>query len=81
MNPPAGKAAMLGNTKMVQQLNVWNPGELETRLFCIYSPAHALLWMATNSTNWVLAMIIMGLVGAQVCVSLNVHFANGDLVE
>jgi hypothetical protein len=66
MGPPASKAAMLGKKEMIQQLNVWNPGEFESRLFCVYSPAHSLLWMSTNSANWMLTMAIMGIVGVQV---------------
>jgi len=34
-------------------------------LFCIYSPAHALLWMATASNNWMLTLALMVIVSAQ----------------
>lgn len=50
----------------VQQLEIWAPGELETMLFCVYSPVHAFLWMATGSNNWMLMVLIMGSVGLQV---------------
>ncbi|KAE9396018.1 hypothetical protein BT96DRAFT_922378 [Gymnopus androsaceus JB14] len=49
----------------VQQLEIWTPGELEMMLFSIYSPAHALLWMATNSSNWIIMLVVMGIVGVQ----------------
>lgn len=50
----------------VQQLSVWEPGELEMRLFTVYSPAHAFLWMATTGSNWIVMFAIMGIVGLQV---------------
>ncbi|TBU65603.1 hypothetical protein BD310DRAFT_911677 [Dichomitus squalens] len=49
----------------VQALEVWTPGELEMALFGIYSPVHALLWMATTSANWILMFFVMFIVGAQ----------------
>lgn len=55
-----------GKLSRLQQLEVWTPGELEIVLFTVYSPAHALLWMATGSSNWVLMLIIMSVVGIQV---------------
>jgi hypothetical protein len=55
-----------GPVRRVQQLEVWTPGELEATLFCIYSPAHVLLWMATGSSNWIIMLFIMVLVGLQV---------------
>ncbi|TFK76432.1 hypothetical protein BDN72DRAFT_808966 [Pluteus cervinus] len=54
-----------GRTSRIQQLQVWAPGDFEMALFAIYSPAHALLWMATNTTNSVVMLLVMGLVGAQ----------------
>jgi hypothetical protein len=63
MSGPAENTAILGK---VIELNVWNPGEMERRLICLYSPAHSLLWMATNSANWMMIMIIMVIVGTQV---------------
>lgn len=53
----------------VQQLELWEPGQIECKVFCIYSPAHALLWMATTGSNWVLMFIIMGIIAVQVCLS------------
>lgn len=50
----------------VQQLEIWEPGEIECKVFCIYSPAHALLWIATTTSNWVLTFLIMGSLSAQV---------------
>jgi len=49
----------------VQQLEVWVPGKLETMLFCVYSPVHPLLWMATTSGNWMLMLVMMAGVGVQ----------------
>ncbi|KAJ7905500.1 hypothetical protein B0H14DRAFT_2660532 [Mycena olivaceomarginata] len=65
MQPPVYNAAPPNKTARVQQLEVWSPGELELMLFNVYSPAHVFLWMATGSSNWMLMMFIMGLVGAQ----------------
>lgn len=53
-------------TARVQQLEMWVPGELEIMLFSVYSPAHSLLWTATDSSNWMRMFLVMGLVGAQV---------------
>ncbi|KAF7304893.1 hypothetical protein MKEN_01203600 [Mycena kentingensis (nom. inval.)] len=60
--PPPPKVAR------VQQLEVWTPGEFESMLFNIYSPAQALLWSATGSSNWISTVIIMGFVGGQTAV-------------
>lgn len=62
------RAAKTNGPKMskVQQLDVWQPGDMETLLFCIYSPVHWLLWFASTSGNWMLMCIIMGGVSAQV---------------
>jgi len=65
MKPPVGRLENIANSNRVQQLNVWNPGEFESHLFTIYSPVHALLWMATSFSNWILMFIIMGVVGTQ----------------
>jgi hypothetical protein len=53
-------------TARVQQLEVWTPGDLELMLFNVYSPVHVFLWMATGSSNWMMMVFVMGLVGAQV---------------
>lgn len=65
MQLPASPRDIPGRTSRLQQLEVWTPGELETTLFTVYSPAHAFLWMATESSNWVLTLIIMCIVGIQ----------------
>jgi hypothetical protein len=67
MGPLPPKPVLHGKTSRVQELSVWNPGELDLRLFGIYSPVHALLWMATTSANWMLTLFIMGMLSAQVC--------------
>lgn len=51
----------------VQQLEVWEPGKVEMELFAIYSPVHAVLWMGTGSSNWMLML------GAMVGVSVQVR--------
>ncbi|KAF7363455.1 hypothetical protein MSAN_01001300 [Mycena sanguinolenta] len=63
--PPAYNTAPPPKVARVQQLEVWTPGELELMLFNVYSPVHAFLWMATGSSNWMIMIFIMGLVGAQ----------------
>ncbi|KAJ7046791.1 hypothetical protein C8F04DRAFT_1061771 [Mycena alexandri] len=65
MRPPATPTVPAAKTARVQQLEVWTPGELELTLFNVYSPMHVFLWMATGSSNWMLMLLIMGLVGAQ----------------
>ena len=50
----------------MQQLEVWTPGALEMALFSLYSPVHALLWIATTSANWMLMFFVMFIVGVQV---------------
>ncbi|TFK42573.1 hypothetical protein BDQ12DRAFT_732214 [Crucibulum laeve] len=65
MNPPKRAASRPTKTAQVQQLQMWAPGDLEIELFSIFSPAHALLWTATGSSNWILMFLIMGLVGIQ----------------
>ncbi|KII88506.1 hypothetical protein PLICRDRAFT_111185 [Plicaturopsis crispa FD-325 SS-3] len=62
---PRGDTGHVRTAQRVQQLEVWAPGELEITLFTLYSPAHALLWMATNSANWMLTLVIMAVTGAQ----------------
>lgn len=59
-SPPQGAP-----TETVQQLEMWIPGELERRLLAVYSPAHALLWICTGSTNWVPMCVVMCVVGVQ----------------
>lgn len=61
MKPRSSSAPPQGKTKPVQQLEVWTPGELQLELFSLYSPLHPLLWIATGSSNWMLMLLIMGL--------------------
>jgi hypothetical protein len=46
---------------------VWYPGVFELTLFCIYSPAHAILWTITTDVNWVWTVCVMVAVWVQVC--------------
>ena len=64
--PPAPRVTEGANVARFQQLHMWEPGEFELRLFSIYSPAHAFLWMVTTGSNWIIMFIIMGMVGLQV---------------
>ncbi|KAF9264673.1 hypothetical protein L218DRAFT_196610 [Marasmius fiardii PR-910] len=59
----------------VQQLEVWTPGELELTLFNIYSPAHSLLWIGTSSSNWIIMLFLMGVVGVQLNVTIKYYTA------
>ncbi|KAF8636559.1 hypothetical protein AX17_003371 [Amanita inopinata Kibby_2008] len=65
LQPPTSLNSVSGKITRVQELQAWNPGELELTLFSVYSPAHALLWMATSTSNWILMFIVMFLVGFQ----------------
>jgi hypothetical protein len=67
MQPPAPYGQAPGKMSRVQQIDVWTPRDMEIVLFSIYSPAHALMWMATGSSNWIFMTILMVLMGAQVC--------------
>ncbi|KAK2466909.1 hypothetical protein APHAL10511_001167 [Amanita phalloides] len=62
---PASLNTLSGKATRVQELQVWNPGELELILFSIYSPVHPFLWMATGTTNWILMICVMFLVSFQ----------------
>ncbi|KAF7322984.1 hypothetical protein HMN09_00078100 [Mycena chlorophos] len=57
--PPPPKVAR------VQQLEVWTPGEFESMLFNVYSPAHSLLWCATGPSNWISTVLLLVVVGVQ----------------
>lgn len=71
LTPPKDKQTIIGSrTERVQQLEVWMPGELEMRLFSIYSPVHALLWTCTTGSNLAVMCLVMFLVGVQVSVLL-----------
>ncbi len=62
----SSKGASSRKASRVQQLEAWHPADRDVRLFCIYSPAHCLMWMATGSSNWIIMLLIMGFVGLQV---------------
>lgn len=66
MQPPTRPAPPRGKTSRVQELVAWDPSEMELELFSLYSPAHALLWLAMGSSNWFYSILIMGLVSLQV---------------
>lgn len=66
MSPPCTSNGRGPKMSRVQQLEVWIPGDLEKMLFCVYSPVHSLLWMATTSANWMLMLLIMLGTGVQV---------------
>ncbi|TFK54871.1 hypothetical protein OE88DRAFT_1710647 [Heliocybe sulcata] len=63
---PRSASVSKDRPEQVQALEVWSPGEFESRLFCIYSPIAPFLWMVTNGSNWMLMAFIMAGVGAQV---------------
>ncbi|KAH8106834.1 hypothetical protein BXZ70DRAFT_252616 [Cristinia sonorae] len=67
LSPPKDRQTSANGAghEKVQQLEMWMPGDLEMTLFAIYSPVHALLWMALTGANWMLMGIIMGVVGMQ----------------
>lgn len=66
IQPPTRVTLPKEKTSRVQELEMWEPGEMELELFSIYSPAHALLWIAMPSSNYIYTILIMGLVGLQV---------------
>lgn len=70
MSPPKDRQTSASRGERVQQLEVWTPADLELALFPIYSPVHALLWMALTSANWMIMACIMFLTGVQVCLSI-----------
>lgn len=63
--PSSSSPARGAPADQIQQLEVWTPGELERVLFSVYSPVHALIWMSTGPTNWILMTTVMGAVGVQ----------------
>jgi hypothetical protein len=71
MQPPSRKTLQIKDkTTRVQELDVWEPTELELELFSIYSPAHALLWLGMASSSWILSFMVMVLVSLQVSTDL-----------
>ncbi|KAH9484263.1 Meiotically up-regulated gene 154 protein [Psilocybe cubensis] len=65
MQPPTRPALPQGKTSRVQELEVWEPSEMDLELFSIYSPAHAVLWLSMGSSSWLYSVVIMGIVGLQ----------------
>jgi hypothetical protein len=63
--PSSSSPARGAPADQIQQLEVWTPGELERVLLSVYSPVHALIWMSTGPTNWILMTAVMGAVGVQ----------------
>ncbi|KAJ8078784.1 hypothetical protein PM082_013067 [Marasmius tenuissimus] len=57
----------------IQQLEVWSPGELELTLFTLYSPAHSLLWIGTSSSNWIVMLLLMGVFGLQLNMTMKYY--------
>jgi hypothetical protein len=68
---PTSFSTVSGKTARVQELQMWDPSEFETTLFGLYSPAHPFLWMATNTSNWILMFAIMFLVTFQVFIPVS----------
>jgi hypothetical protein len=68
MQPPVRRMPQVKDkTTRVQELDIWEPSELELELFSIYSPVHALLWFGMGSSGWIFALLVMVLVSLQVC--------------
>ncbi|KAF8902131.1 hypothetical protein CPB84DRAFT_1776689 [Gymnopilus junonius] len=65
LQPPKRTPPPKEKTSRVQELEVWEPSEMELELFGIYSPAHALLWISMGSSNWLYSVLIMVLMGLQ----------------
>ncbi|KAF9482766.1 hypothetical protein BDN70DRAFT_800922 [Pholiota conissans] len=65
MRPPKRPLPPKEKTSRTLEMDIWDPKEMELELFSIYSPAHALLWLAMGSSNWLISVLIMGLVGIQ----------------
>jgi len=66
MKLPSMSDPLPPRSAQIQELSTWSPGMLELELFSLYSPIHALLWLATSSSNWIIMLFIMGLTGVQV---------------
>ncbi|KAE9400821.1 hypothetical protein BT96DRAFT_938439 [Gymnopus androsaceus JB14] len=69
--PPTPNSLLQGHdssdAKIHRGYSSWRFGleELEMMLFSIYSPVHALLWLAANSSNWIVMLVVMGVAGVQ----------------
>jgi hypothetical protein len=66
MAPPTRSGQPQGKISKVQELRAWDPTDIELELFSIYSPAHAFLWLGMGYTNWLVSILVMGLIGVQV---------------
>ncbi|KAF9052641.1 hypothetical protein BJ165DRAFT_1523417 [Panaeolus papilionaceus] len=64
-NPPARPSPPRIKTSRVQELEMWDPNEFDLELFTWYSPVHALIWFFMGSTSWLLAIVVMLLMSAQ----------------
>jgi hypothetical protein len=47
-------------------LTIWSPNEFGLHTLCVYSPAHALMWMVTSSKNWIMMVMVMAVLSKQV---------------
>ena len=79
LQPPKRPAPPKEKKSKVLEMNIWDPTEMELELFSIYSPAHALLWLAMRSSNWLLSVLVMGVVGIQVSISVNFTISSAEL--
>ena len=43
------------------------PNDFVLILFCMYSPAHALIWIQVTSANWMLMIVVMVVISKQIC--------------
>ena len=66
MQPPSRGSPPKEKTTRIQELDAWDPTDMELELFSIYSPAHALLWLGMGSSSWIISVLVMGLVSVQV---------------
>jgi len=57
----------------IQQLEVWNPGEIETQLLIVYSPAHFLAWRIFSAANWFSSLISLGVISLQLHVLITAY--------
>ncbi len=76
--PPKRPAPIKEKTSKVLEMDIWDPTEMELELFSIYSPAHALLWLAMRSSNWLLSVLVMGVVGIQVFISIHFTISSAE---
>ncbi|KAG1753486.1 hypothetical protein EDB19DRAFT_1892804 [Suillus lakei] len=55
--------------------------ELERVLLSVYSPIHALIWMSTGSTNWILMTLVMGAVGVQTSLLIQAYERSSEVMH